>query len=200
MAAPVRTGPRPPAPGSVIFRCGITGRHRKATCRNGSASGQPARAASRSACSAARTVSNGSSAHQPSDRQASSASTPPALHRDEPAAESRSDVHRDRHVRIVRADHADVVAVMPDRGRDRAARQAEAVHEAAPDIAVDAVPLDDADLKEIVTPDRARARRRAPAGTPSSRAGDDLARNDADGRGRRPGRRRAEISAVTGAP
>ena len=46
-------------PRSVIFRCGMTGRARNATCRNGSSSVQPSpRAASRSGTSPARTDSN----------------------------------------------------------------------------------------------------------------------------------------------
>ena len=49
-----------------------------------------------------------------------------------------------------RADDADIVAVMSDRGRDGAALQAEALDEAAADVAVDAMARDDRDLDDVL--------------------------------------------------
>ncbi len=70
---------------------------------------------------------------------------------DKAALERDDAVDRDRHVAVVGADDADVVAVVPDRRGDRAALEAEAVDEAEPDVAVDAVPRDDRDLDHVLS-------------------------------------------------
>ena len=148
----------------MIFRCGITGSGRKATCRNGSGRVTPSAFAPRrrSGCSASRDRLEGRSLIRPAIGSASSARTAPSDDDDEAALERDEAVDRRRHVGVVGADDADVVAVMADRGGDGAALQAEAVDEAAADIAVDAVPRDDRDLDDVlgeVDASRAAARR-----------------------------------------
>ena len=85
-------------------------------------------------------------------------------------------VDGDRHVGVVDADDADVVAVVADRRGDGAALQAEAVDEAAADVAVAAVPLDDRDLGDVlggIGAARAAARRQVAP----QMLGDDLPRD-----------------------
>ena len=83
------------------------------------------------------------------------------------------------------ADHADVVAVMADRGGERAPAEAEAFDESPADIAVAAVALEHADLEQIMLRDR-RAAAIAIRQIGLQTLGEDLARDDADHRRRRP--------------
>ena len=122
-------------PRSVIFRCGITGSGRKATCRNGSGSVQPS--VLRGAPERDQLLPHGLErleAHQPRHRQRQLGANLAARDDHEAALHRDDAVHRRRHVGIVDADDGDVVAVMPDRRGDRAALQAKAVHEAAADV------------------------------------------------------------------
>src|SRR5690606_22568882 len=85
-----------------------------------------------------------------------------------------------RHVVVRAADDADIVAVMADGRGDGAGVEAEAVHEAGCDVAASAVPLDHRDLDDIVGEvdlDAVLADWQVELEV----AGDDLARNDADG-------------------
>ena len=100
----------------MIFRCGITGSGRKATCRNGSGKVQPsAAAASRSASSGVAHGLERLKAHQPGDRQRQLRAHLAIRRHHEAALQIDDAVHRDRHVGIVDADHRDIVAVMADR-------------------------------------------------------------------------------------
>ena len=69
-------------------------------------------------------------AHQAGDRQRQLGPDRAVGGHDKAALERDDAVDRHRHVAVVGADDADVVAVMPDRGGDRAALEAEAVDEA----------------------------------------------------------------------
>src|ERR1700722_19935172 len=94
-------------------------------------------------------------------------------------------VDRGRHVDLIRADHAQIVAVVADGGSDRAALHAKAFDEGRRVIVIDAVTRDDRDLDHVlaqIDPTLAvfeRQRHR-------NALGDDLARNDADRLRRRP--------------
>ena len=135
----------------MIFRCGITGSGRKATCRNGSgrvhaeASGRLAQRVERVADGL-----EGAVAHQAGDRQRQLGPDRAVGRHHEAALDLDQAVHGRRHVAVVGADDADVVAVVADGGGDGAALQAEPVHEAAADVAVRPVPGDDRDLDDIL--------------------------------------------------
>ena len=74
--------------------------------------------------------------HQAGQRQRQLGHHLASLRHDETAAELAQPIDRDRHVVVVHADDADVVAVVADRGGDGALLHAEAGDEAAADIAV----------------------------------------------------------------
>ena len=143
------------------------------------------RAAARRDVRPPRTVSKGPVAHQSGDRQGHLG--PDLATRDdhEAAPDGAEPVHGDRHVGVVHADDADVVAVVADRRGDGAARQPETLDETAPDIAVYAVPGDHGDLGDVLAaigltlpaPDRQ---------VELEMLGDDLAWDHADDRGGRP--------------
>ena len=167
----------------MIFRCGITGSGRKATCRNGSGSVQPS--ALRGAPKRDQLLAHRLErleAHQPGDRQRQLGADLAACGDDEAALQLDDAVDRRRHVGIVDADHGDVVAVVADRGGDGAALQAEAMHEAAADVAVLAVARDDRDLDRVLRRDRPAPRRASAAMSRSSALGDDAPGGDADHR------------------
>ncbi len=52
------------------------------------------------------------------------------LHRDEAAAAFDQGIDRNRHIPVIRPDHAEVVAVVADAGSQRAVADAETVHKA----------------------------------------------------------------------
>jgi hypothetical protein len=53
------------------------------------------------------------------------------------------------HVGVVSTHHAQIMPVMPDRGRQRASAQPEAAYKPAPHITIAPMPLQDADLQQI---------------------------------------------------
>src|SRR5208282_6918589 len=101
-------------------------------------------------------------------------------------------VDRRRHVRLVDADDAKVVAVMADGRGDGAALHAEALDERGRAVVVDAVAGDDRDLDDVLVKiDAALAVREGKRHRHA--VGDDLARNDAYRLRRRPLPPRDEI-------
>ena len=92
----------------------------------------------------------GRSLISPAIGSAISARTSPPATTTKPPCDRAEPVHRHRHVGVVHADDADVVAVVADRRGDGAALQPETLDEAAPDIAVDAVPRDHGDLDDVL--------------------------------------------------
>ncbi len=89
-------------------------------------------------------------AHQAGDGQRDFAGDLAVLDDDEAALDFSEPVGRERHVVLVDADDADIVAVMADGRGDRALLQAEALDEAVGVVAVLAVALDDRDLDDVV--------------------------------------------------
>ena len=137
-------------PWSVIFRCGITGRHRKASCRNGSSSVTPSdRGGGAQRDQPVAHHLERLKAHQPRDGQRQFGQNPPPLDHDEPALDLPQPVRRQRHVGVIGAHHRDVVMVVADGRGDGAALQPEALDEARGAVAVHAVPLDHRDLHQI---------------------------------------------------
>src|SRR5690606_1062396 len=91
----------------------------------------------------------GVQAHEAGDGQGEFGRDGAALRHGEAAAHGDQPVNGESHVRVVGADHGDVVAVMADRGGDGAALQAKTGDEAAADIAVLAVAFDDRELDDV---------------------------------------------------
>ena len=91
----------------MIFRCGITGSGRKATCRNGSAS-DDAEALGRRAQRNQRLAHllEAHQAHQAGDRQRQFGEHLAAARHGEAALDVDQPVDRDRHVGLVGADDA----------------------------------------------------------------------------------------------
>ncbi len=87
--------------------------------------------------------------HEPGNGQGEFGRHPAAIGDRKAAAQLDQAIDRRGHVRVIGADHGDVVAVMPHRGGDGAALETEAGNEAAADIAVLAVALDDGDLDDV---------------------------------------------------
>ena len=116
----------------MILRCGMTGSGRKATCRNGSASVHAERlgGAAQRDQRLAHLLEGSRGSSGPATGSASSASTSPSSTTTKPPLISRKRLTARRHVLVVDADDADVVAVVPDRRGDRAALHAEALDEA----------------------------------------------------------------------
>ena len=92
----------------------------------------------------------GFEAHQAGDGQRDFAGDLAVFDDDEAALDLDEAVGGERHVVVVGADDADIVAVMADGRGDRALLQAEALDEAGGMVAVLAVALDDGDLDDIV--------------------------------------------------
>ena len=131
-------------------------------------------------------------AHQPGDGERQFGDDLAAFGHREAPLDLAQPVDRGGHVRFVRSDDAEVVAVVADGRGDGAPLHAEALHEGGRHIVVDAVARDDRDLDDVLieidlplaVPVRQRHR---------NALGDDLAGNDADRLGRRPLPARREI-------
>ena len=93
-------------------------------------------AARRSARSRSATSSNGRSLIRPATGSGQLGAHLAAGDGDAAALQLDQPVDRERHVGVVVADHDQIVAVVADRAGERAAQRAEALDEAAPDIAV----------------------------------------------------------------
>ena len=110
------------SPRSVIFSDGITESARNESVMNGASIVTPC-SASRS-CSASRpsaTCSSGASESSPAIGSASSPRTSPSRATTSPAAERLRARRAQRHVAVVHADHDEVVRVVGDGRRERAA-------------------------------------------------------------------------------
>ena len=138
-------------PRSVSFSDGITESARKDRCWNGASSVQPSsRAAVAELVRPRDHLLERRVRQQPGDRERQLGQHLGAVDDDDPAAAVREPAHGRRHRRVVHADDDDVVRVVGDRGRDRAALQSEAAHEAESHAAGAEVPLDDRDLREVL--------------------------------------------------
>lgn len=88
-------------------------------------------------------------AHQAGDGQGDLAGDLAVMDDDEAAFDLAETIDGKCHVVVIDADDADIMAVMPDGGRDRTLLQAEALDEAIGMIAVDAVALDHGNLDDV---------------------------------------------------
>ena len=157
------------SPRSVIFRCGMTESARNASVRNGVAPVQP-RLVCRLVAGAALRDDLGERRirEQPGDRQRALGENAQSVDGDDPASELGESLDGERHVPIGHADDDEVVRVVRDARRERAALQPRPGDEAEPDPARREVALDDGDLREVVLrrsrpPGRLRRRARAPS-------------------------------------
>ncbi len=107
--------------------------------------------------------------HQSGDRQRDLGEGLRAVRHDDAASDRGDAAHGRLHRGVVRAHDDDVVRIVGDGRRDRAALQAEAPGERDADVARAAVPLDDRELQEVARGvRRGRAVQRA-ARAPSTR-------------------------------
>ena len=135
----------------MIFKWGMTGKGRKARCRKGSC--EPAAHGLDGGTQGIEMLGHGLKrlqAHQAGKGQGQLGQYSPALDGHESSAQREQAIDGHGHVLVAGADHADVVAVMADRGGERAPAKAKALHEPAANIAVTAMALEHADLEQIV--------------------------------------------------
>ena len=86
---------------------------------------------------------------QAGDRERALGEHAAVVHGHDPAADLDQPLDRERHVLVRHADDDQVVGVVSDRRRERAAPEAGPRHEAEPDTAGREMPLDDGDLRQV---------------------------------------------------
>ena len=134
----------------MIFRCGMTDSARNASVRNGVAPVQPSPcAASLQARLCAIDLGERRIREQPGDGERALGEDAQFVHGDDPASDLDEPLDCEGHVPIGHADDDEVVRVVGDARRERAALQSRAGDEAEPDPARREVPLDDGDLREV---------------------------------------------------
>ena len=134
----------------MILSAGITESARKLSVMNGAASVEPS--SRTTACRWSSLLDDGLDGqlrHQPGDRQRQLGSQLAPLVDRDAAADRGEPLDAEREVVVVHADGDDVVRVVGDGRRHRAAAQAEAAHEPEADAARRVVALDDGDLREV---------------------------------------------------
>src|ERR1700742_4851992 len=89
-------------------------------------------------------------AHQARDRRRKPRENLAASAHRKAAFDFNEPIDGDRHIRLVRPDDADVMAIMPDRRGDGAALHAEAIDESDGDVAVDPMTADDGDFDHVL--------------------------------------------------
>ena len=145
------------SPRSVILSDGITESARKLSDMNGETMPTPCSASRRSSVSSRSTTSAaGWSESRPRDGQRQLAAHVAVVVHHDAAADLPEPGDRERHLVVVDADAHDVVGVVGDRRRERAALQAEAAHEPDADAARRVVALDDRDLGDVARGIRGR--------------------------------------------
>ena len=134
----------------MIFRLGITERARNASDWNGDSTSEPsACTAATTALLAAITSARGRSERRPATGSGSSATTVLPVDDDEPAADLGGALDRAQHLGVAHPHDDEVVRVVGERRRERAAREPEAAHEAEPDPTGREMTLDDGDLGQV---------------------------------------------------
>jgi len=89
-------------------------------------------------------------AHEAGKGQGQLGQDAPTLDGDESSAQRQQPIDGHRHILVVRAHHAEVVTVMPDRGGKRPRTKAKALDKPAADVSVTAVALEHTDFEQIV--------------------------------------------------
>jgi len=92
----------------------------------------------------------GGQRHKAGEGQGELGEHSPGLDGNESSTECQQPVHGNRHILVIGAHHADVVAVMTNRGGERALAKAKALDETVANVAVTAVAFEHADLEQVV--------------------------------------------------